>query len=92
MKQKYLTDVALISVTNTEFAAVNHFYDWRAKTLDNDEQIYDVASFERDGKTYTLVHAKAAEMGMTAAGTTAMKVIYEFRPRYLINVFRQCRS
>ncbi|MBO4914975.1 MAG: hypothetical protein J5449_07190 [Oscillospiraceae bacterium] len=83
---KYQTDVALLSVTTTEFAAVTHFHDWRAKTFFGDDQIYDVAKFERDGKERSLVHAKIDEMGMTAAAATAMKVIYTFRPKYLIMV------
>ena len=85
-KSKYSTDVALLSVTTTEFRAVTHFHDWRAKMMPGDEQIYDVATFERDGRECSLVHAKIDEMGMTAAATTAMKVIYAFRPRYLIMV------
>ena len=84
MKKRYNTDVALLSVTTTEFNAVLHFHNWKAKTFPNDEQIYDVATFERDGRECTLVHAKISEMGMTAAAATAMKVIYTFRPRYLI--------
>ena len=86
MKNGFNTDVALLSVTTTEFNAVMYFHDWKAKTFDNDEQIYDVAKFERDGKEYSLVHAKISEMGMTAAAATAMKVIYTFRPRYIIMV------
>ena len=85
-KNDYQTDVALLSVTTTEFRAVTYFHDWRAKTFPGDDQIYDVATFERDGKTRTLVHAKIAEMGMTAAAATAMKLIFQFRPRYLIMV------
>ena len=85
-KQSYETDVALLSVTTTEFRAVTHFHDWRAKTFPGDDQIYDTASFERDGRQHTLVHAKIGEMGMTAAAATAMKVIFTFRPRYLIMV------
>ena len=84
MKSKYETDVAMLTVTTTEFRAVMHFHDWKAKTFAADEQIYDVASFENNGKTCSLVHAKIDEMGMTAAAATAMKVIYTFRPRYLI--------
>ena len=83
---EYLTDVALMSVTNTEFQAVMRIHDWRAKIVDGDDQIYDVATFERDGKKRTLVHAKLGEMGMTAAAAAAMKLIYEFRPRYLIMI------
>ena len=85
-KQSYETDAALLSVTTTEFRAVTHFHDWRAKTFPGDDQIYDVATFERDGRQHTLVHAKIGEMGMTAAAATAMKVIFTFRPRYLIMV------
>ena len=82
----YQTDVALLSVTTTEFRAVTHFHSWHARTFPGDEQIYDAAEFERDGRRRTLVHAKISEMGMTAAAATAMKVIYTFRPRYLIMV------
>lgn len=85
-KKNYETDVALLSVTTTEFRAVTHFHNWHAKTFPGDDQIYDVATFIRDGKERTLVHAKCDEMGMTAATALAMKVIYTFRPRYLIMV------
>ena len=81
----YLTDVALLSVTTTEFHAVTHFHEWKAKTFNGDDQIYDVAEFERDGKKRSIIHAKISEMGMPAAAT-AMKVIFLFRPRYLIMV------
>ena len=36
---EYLTDVALMSVTNTEFQAVMRIHDWRAKIVDGDDQI-----------------------------------------------------
>ncbi|MBQ6401465.1 MAG: hypothetical protein IJI20_04175 [Firmicutes bacterium] len=85
-KKKYETDVALLSVTTTEFKAVMLFHDWRAKTFTGDDQIYDVATFERDGQEHSLVHAKIPEMGMTGTAVTAMKVIHAFRPRYLIMV------
>ena len=85
-KNKYETDVALMSVTTTEFRAVTHFHEWRAKTFWGDDQIYDIAEFGRDGKKHSLVHAKINEMGMTAAAATAMKLIFLFRPRYLIMV------
>ena len=86
MLKKFETDVALLTVTTTEFNAVLHFHDWKAKPFAGDEQIYDVATFERDGKKYSLVHAKISEMGMPAAAATAMKVIFTFRPRYIIMV------
>ena len=83
---RYQTDVALMSVTTTEFKAVMHFHDWKAKTFSGDDQIYDESHFERDGQTRSIVHAKIGEMGMTAAAATAMKTIFLFRPRYLIMV------
>lgn len=86
MRPQYQTDVALLTVTTTEFQAVTYFHDWRAKTFYGDDHIYNVATFERDGVERSLVHAKINEMGMTAAAATAMKVIYTFRPRYLIMV------
>ena len=85
-KKEYLTDVAIISVTNTEFAAVMLFHDWKAKTVAGDDQIYDVAEFERDGKTHKLVCVKQGEMGMPSAAATTMKVIDQFRPKYVIMV------
>ena len=48
MRQQFETDVALLSVTTTEFNAVMHFQDWKAKTFTKDEQIYDV-SFNNRG-------------------------------------------
>ena len=66
-ERDYRTDVALMTVTITEFRGVMHFHDWKAKTFPNDDQIYDVAEFERDGKKRSLGHAKMDEMGMTAA-------------------------
>ena len=59
-KTMYKCDVAILSVTTTEFQAVMHFHDWKAKTILGDDQIYDVAEFERNEKKYSLVHARIA--------------------------------
>ena len=85
-KKTYLTDVALISVTNTEFNAVMHFHNWVSKTVEGDDQVYQFAQFDRGDRSYTLIHARQPEMGMTSAAATATKMIYEFRPRYLVMV------
>ena len=61
MNKKYKTDVALLSVTTTEFNAVMHFHEWTAKTCPGDDQIYDVAEFTREGRQRSLVHAKIPE-------------------------------
>ena len=86
MRNNFQTDVALLTVTTTEFRAVTHFHDWRVEIIVGDDQIYNSAEFERDGRKHSLIHANISEMGMTAAASTATKVIYTFRPRYLIMV------
>ncbi len=40
-KSKYKSDVAILSVTTTEFQAVMHFHNWRARTIMGDDQIYE---------------------------------------------------
>ncbi len=85
-RKNYKTDVALITVTNTEFDGAMIFHDWKPVTVDGDDQIYYSSSFERDGTEHSMVLVKQPEMGMTAAAATATKLIYEFRPRYIIMV------
>lgn len=36
-QDKYQTDVALLSVTTTEFSAVMHFHDWKTKSFFGDD-------------------------------------------------------
>lgn len=76
--------VGLIYVTKTEHDAVMRMYDWKEHKFDNDEQIYYLATFEKDGKTFSVCAAQQDEMGMTAAATLSMKVIEHFRPQYLL--------
>ena len=83
---EYKTDVALLSVTPTEAGAVRHFFKWEPENCEEDAQIYERSSFLNDGKTCSLVHAQAEDMGMPAAAALAMKVIWHYRPRYLIMV------
>lgn len=82
----YKTDVALMTATLTEYNAVMYIHDWEDFRLKGDDQLYNRTSFMRNGFRHTVVHARQKEMGMTAAAATAMKMIYEFRPRYLIMV------
>ena len=79
--------VALITVTATEEAGLRYMYDdWKALSVDGDEQEYYETAFERDGKRFKVVTARQSEMGMTAAGVLTMKMISVFRPRYVIMV------
>ncbi len=79
-------DVAVMSVTDTEYNAVKLFLDLDEKQMAGDSQIYGFAEFTRDGRSYSIVHAKSKEMGMTSAAVTSMKLINRFRPKYLIMV------
>ena len=83
--KEYDYAAALITVTDTETTALRHIYeDWQELRLENDNQIYYTADFERDGKLYHVVTAQQNEMGMTASAVLSMKMITHFRPRYLI--------
>ncbi|MBR5365629.1 MAG: hypothetical protein IK132_05260 [Clostridia bacterium] len=86
MDKNYGCDVALLSVTATEYAAVRHFHEWEEFRTPGDEQAYERTVFTRDGREYRLLHARCAEMGMTAAAALTMKLICTFRPHYLIMV------
>ncbi len=86
MNQNDRCDVALLSVTDMEYAAVLHFHEWEEFRIPGDGQRYERASFLRDGRQVRLIHARTGEMGMTAAAAVAMKVACTFRPRYLIMV------
>ena len=62
MKKQYETDVALLSVTMTEFRAVMHFHDWKARTFPDGEQSCVAARFGSSGRERLPVHAKIAGM------------------------------
>lgn len=84
---KYDYYVALITVTATEEAGLRYMYnDWKPLFLKGDEQIYFETSFERNGKIHKIITARQSEMGMTAAGVLTMKMISNFKPKYVIMV------
>ncbi|QRN95534.1 hypothetical protein JRI60_41810 [Archangium violaceum] len=58
--------------------------NWQKKPIDGDETIYHVGSFTRDDKKLSVVAASATEMGMPAAAALTMKIIENFRPRYVV--------
>lgn len=79
--------VALITVTENEETGLRHMYDdWKPLHLAGDEQQYYETAFTREGRTCKVVTARQNEMGMTAAGVLTMKMIWTFRPRYVIMV------
>ena len=83
-KANSIADIVFVTVTETENNAIQLFYDWQNFTLDGDSQVFQRAQFSKDGREHTVIHVKTDEMGMTASAAITMKVIYEFRPRYVI--------
>lgn len=85
--ERYDYEVALITATKMETAAVMQMYDsWKELDCDNDVQAYYEAEFLHDGRSCKIVTTQQNAMGMTAAATLSMKMIGHFRPRYLIGV------
>ncbi len=80
----YHSFAALIFVTETEKTAVMRMFDWKAFTVENDDQAYYEAYITRDGKRLRVICAQQDEMGMTASATLTMKMIYLFSPEYMI--------
>lgn len=72
-----LDDPELVSVLRLDWS-------WRRVEVPGDETVYYRGEFSRNGSV-AIVHAAAAErMGMVAASILSMKMIANFRPRYLV--------
>lgn len=56
-------------------------YKWKSFKIDGDDQLYYEATNFSKGR---LIAAKQDEMGMTASATLTMKLIEQFRPKYII--------
>ncbi len=76
------TFAALIYVTDSEESAVMRMYEWSDLKFDNDDQLYRIASYRKNGMQ--IISARQDEMGMTASATLTMKLIEHFRPKYVI--------
>jgi len=90
---KFEYDIAILTALhNPEFDKVRSLMeDYSRITVDEigeiDSTIYYKGYFKKKGeqpKTIKVVAANTAEMGMPAATTLAMKMIHNFRPRYLV--------
>lgn len=83
---EYSSFAAMIVATGTEENALRNLYDWEPVTFPDDAQTYYAATMERDGGPCKLVYARQSEMGMTVAVTLTMKLIWHFRPQYVLMV------
>ena len=80
----YQSYAVIIYVTNTEEQAVLRMFDWHTLALPGDDQLYREAYVLRDGKRLRVICAKQDEMGMTASAALTMKMIFHFKPEYVI--------
>ena len=81
---EYLSYAAIIYVTEIERQAVMRMFDWHEFAVEGDRQIYMEAFIERDGKKLRVISAQQDEMGMTASATLTTKMIFQFKPQYVI--------
>lgn len=82
---KYKSFAAILTAVTIEKTYVMKLYDnWEKMTLPSDEQEYFITSFESGDKSRKIITASQNLMGMTAAALLSSKVIYNFRPKYLI--------
>jgi len=81
----YGCSAAVLTAVEIETKSVrDRFSGWKRVSVPGDRQEYYKTVFERGGIEHSIVTAQQAVMGMTAATLLATKMIYEFRPRYLI--------
>jgi nucleoside phosphorylase len=74
----------LTALYDPEFKALQRLpWGWSRRLLPGDATHYWEGCFAREGEEHKVVAAYASKIGMTFAATLAMKMIYEFRPRYL---------
>lgn len=79
------TFAVILTAVEVETAAIKMVFDgFKRKKIAGDEQVYLETFLERDGQREQIILAQQRVMGMTAASALAMKVIFTFRPKYLI--------
>lgn len=82
--EKYDYDFALITAVEKEYRSVVDLnIEWKAAPIFNDSTPYQEGTIKGKDRDYKIVVARQHQMGMPAAGVLCMKLIYNFRPRYL---------
>jgi nucleoside phosphorylase/CheY-like chemotaxis protein len=82
----YGTDLAIVcALHDPELTAVlSNGWKWRPDRISGDPTIYYRAKFTAGTDQRSAVAAAACQMGMTASAVLAMKMIFQFRPRYIV--------
>ena len=87
-QSEYKWDLAIVSALHSvELEAVLAWpFDWKEHQIGGDDAIYFSTEGQVDGEKVRLIAASAVEVGMPASTALCMKVIDNFRPRYLAMV------
>jgi nucleoside phosphorylase len=82
---EYKTYLCVVTaLQNPELSALLEIpWKWKQVPLQNDPAAYYCGFLEKNGQKHEVVAAAAPRMGMTAATILSMKMINQFRPRYL---------
>lgn len=82
----YETDICIVTaLRKPELSAVlNIPWGWQEYSLSNDPTTYYRGTFNIDGKGLSIIAASAPRMGMPAAAALSMKMIMQFKPRYIM--------
>lgn len=85
-EKDYDYDVAIICALKSELDANrNNGWDWKSHQVNSDDTNYYRCEFKNsDNKSVRVVAAHADRMGMPAASALAMKLIMQFRPKYIV--------
>ncbi|ODP26168.1 uncharacterized protein PTI45_04490 [Paenibacillus nuruki] len=82
--ETYRIDLAIITAVAVEFDQVYRLmHDTHETKINNDPTIYTVGKFKEGDNVVNVVLAKQHQMGMIAASVLTIKLIQNFRPRYL---------
>lgn len=80
-------DVAVISALDMELAAFKRLIsDWNEVMVDEDSTTYFQGNIKGKSKNLKVICSSAPMMGMNAATVLSMKIIHNFRPKYLIMI------
>lgn len=84
--REYQYDIAFITALRTpEFEFVlNLPLKWNTLKIPNDSAEYHVAIYELNGHKFNFVAGYAPQMGMAASAVMTMKMIHNFRPKYVV--------
>lgn len=85
ISEPYNYDIAIITALEKELQAVKALSQipWTKVELLNDSSPYYESIFARNDKSFRVVIGSAPQMGMNASAVLSMKLIYNFRPKYL---------